>query len=83
MKVFGVSYTAIGAEIGYWDYRNCVVRVCTEALLKQVLGGVTLAVIRTGSKKDGKRRRTCEILERPSVILVIYERIRIKTKTTI
>ena len=41
----GVKCTEIGAEIGYWDYRNCVVRVCAEALLKQVLGGVTLALI--------------------------------------
>jgi len=83
MKGFGVSCTAIGAEIGYWDYRNCVVRVCAEVLLKQVLGGVTLAVIGTGSKKDRKRRRKCEILERHSMTLLIYKRVRIKTKTTI
>jgi len=75
----GVNCAAIWAEIGYWDYRNYVVQVCAEALLKQVLGGVTLAVIRTGSKKDRKRRRTCENWARHSMKLLIYERTRKRT----
>ena len=74
MRKFGVNCTAIRAEISYWDYRNCVVRVRAEAALKQALGGVTLAVIRTGSKKGKTRRRTSEIWAWPSMTLLMYGR---------